>query len=95
MGGRIMAKKSMFGETNLVSKYFGNTVGSAFKDTRLIAGSLAGGVLVSQLVARYTDNQDIAKVAGILTSASGGLVPAILSVVVYNPKFLDRLRGRS
>ena len=83
----------MFGQTNLVSKYLGKDIGKGFDNTRLIAGSLAGGVLVSQLVARYTDNQDIAKIAGIMTSATGGVIPMILSVVVYNPKFLDRLRG--
>lgn len=89
-----MAVNGFTKRTNLISKYVSKDIGRIFEDTRLIAGSVAGGVLISQLVTRYSNNPSIGKWAGILTAGSGGMIPLLVTMVVYNPEIIARFRGK-
>ena len=89
-----MAVNGFTKRTNLISKYVSKDIGRIFEDTRLIAGSVAGGVLISQLVTRYSNNASIGKWAGILTAGSGGMIPLLVTMIVYNPEIIARFRGK-
>ena len=80
--------------SNIVSKYLGKEVGSAMESASYIAGGLGAAVIASQLVTRYTDNQDASKLVGLGVSATFGPVPALVYLITFAPSLTARVRGR-
>jgi hypothetical protein len=80
--------------SNIVSKYLGREVGNAMESASYIAGGLGAAVIASQLVNRYTDNQDVSKLTGLGVAATFGFTPAIAYLLAFAPSLTARIRGR-
>jgi len=80
--------------SNIVRKYLGKEVGDAMESASYVAGGISAAVVASQLVSRYTDNADAAKIVGLGVSASFGPVPALVYLITFAPSITARIRGR-
>lgn len=80
--------------SNVVRKFFGKEVGDLMESVSYVAGGLGAAVIASQLVNRYTDNQNISKLVGLGTAATFGTTPALAYLIAFAPSIMANIRGR-
>jgi hypothetical protein len=79
---------------NIVSKYLGKDIGKMMEDGRFFFGAIGAGVITSQLINRYSNNEEISKLAGLGVTATAGPLPALVYLVSFYPSLLQKIRGK-
>ena len=79
---------------NVVSQYLGKDIGKIAEDGRFFMGAIGAGVITSQLINRYSNNDEVAKLAGLGVTATAGSVPALIYAFAFYPSLLAKIRGK-